>query len=70
MITGNSMEDKVSRIEAIQKKSLDRLRDIVCDVLETKREIEDFDYFTKNLIEGGKYLSEGLKIGTFPLKEE
>jgi hypothetical protein len=63
MIIGGSVEDKVDRIESRQKTSLDRLREIAYDALETKRRIEDFYYFTKNLIEGGKNLAEGLKKG-------
>jgi hypothetical protein len=62
-MTGNSLEDKVDRIDKRQQTSLDRIREVAYNALETKRTIEDIYYFTKWGIEEGQLLAQELKKG-------
>src|SRR5690349_4156216 len=62
-MTGNTLKDKVDRIEQRQETCLDRIREVAYNALETKRNIEDIYYFTKWGIEEGKLLAEELKKG-------
>jgi hypothetical protein len=62
---GGGMEEKVDRIDKRQKTSLDRIREIAQEALETKKKVEEMYYFKKQSQDQAKALSEGLKKGSF-----
>lgn len=58
---GDSMEDKVDRIDKNQKTSLGRIRDISRKVLDSKRKVEDMWYYKTWSIEQGTSLAAKLR---------
>lgn len=58
---GESMEDKVDRIDKNQKTSLGRIRDISRKVLDSKRKVEDMWYYKTWSIEQGTSLATKLR---------
>lgn len=60
-LTGGGMEEKVDRIEKRQKTSLDRIRAIARQALDTKSKVEELYYFKKNSQEQAEALSRGLQ---------
>jgi hypothetical protein len=62
-IAGTSLEDKLDQINQRQQTSLDRIRKVAYNALETKQRIEDIYYFTKWGIEEAQLLAEELKKG-------
>ena len=62
---GGNMEEKVDRIDKRQKTSLDRIREIAQEAIETKKKVEEMYYFKKQSQDQAKALSEGLKKGNF-----
>ncbi|MHB9147731.1 MAG: hypothetical protein ACYC2U_04855 [Candidatus Amoebophilus sp.] len=64
-LDGGGMEEKVDRIDKRQKTSLDRIREIAQEAIETKKKVEEMYYFKKQSQDQAKALSEGLKKGNF-----
>jgi hypothetical protein len=59
-IGGNNMEEKVDRIDKRQKNSLDRIREIAHQALETKKKVEEMYYFKKQSLSQAQWLAGGL----------
>jgi len=64
-LDGGGMEEKVDRIDKRQKTSLDRIREIAQEAIETKKKVEEMYYFKRQSQDQAKALSEGLKKGNF-----
>ncbi len=63
-VTGGDLEEKVDRIDKRQKTSLDRIREIAHEALETKKKVEEMYYFKKRSQQEAEFLSRGLKKGS------
>ncbi|MHB9148000.1 MAG: hypothetical protein ACYC2U_06370 [Candidatus Amoebophilus sp.] len=59
-IGGNNMEEKVDRIDKRQKNSLDRIREIAYQAMETKKKVEEMYYFKKQSLSQAQWLASGL----------
>lgn len=59
-IGGNNMEEKVDRIDKRQKNSLDRIREIAYQAIETKKKVEEMYYFKKQSLSQAQWLASGL----------
>ena len=64
-LDGGGVEEKVDRIDRRQKTSLDRIREIAHEAIETKKKVEEMYFFKKQSQDQAKALSEGLKKGNF-----
>lgn len=62
-LDGGGMEEKVDRIDKRQKTSLDRIREIAQEALETKKKVEEMYYFKKRSQQQAEFLAKGLKKG-------
>jgi hypothetical protein len=62
-LDGGGMEEKVDRIDKRQKTSLDRIREIAHEALETKKKVEEMYYFKRRSQQQAEFLAKGLKKG-------